>query len=74
MKKKLEDALHEKEESNLHAAMVATDVATSPSLGAALYASRFATNVLRNLRRHKSNKARTLMLLQKPAEPDFSAE
>ncbi|XP_074563991.1 cyclic nucleotide-gated ion channel 1-like [Curcuma longa] len=74
-KKKLEDALHEKEESNLHAAMVASDVAASPSLGAALYASRFATNVLRNLRRHKSNKASgTLMLLQKPAEPDFSAE
>ncbi|URE08947.1 cyclic nucleotide-gated ion channel [Musa troglodytarum] len=71
-RKKLEDALHEKEKK-LQAAMVSGG-ASSPSLGAALYASRFAANVLRNLRRHKSRKAPPLMLLQKPAEPDFSAE
>ncbi|WOL02124.1 cyclic nucleotide-gated ion channel 1 [Canna indica] len=71
-KKKLEDALHEKEKT-LQAAMVLNDGASSTSLGAALYASRFAANILRNLRRHKSNKTHPLMLLQKPAEPDFSA-
>ncbi|RWW23786.1 hypothetical protein BHE74_00000841 [Ensete ventricosum] len=71
-RKKLEDALHEKEK-RLQAAMVSGG-ASSPSLGAALYASRFAANVLRNLRRHKSRKAPPLMLLQKPAEPIFSAE
>ncbi|CAL9093961.1 unnamed protein product [Musa acuminata var. zebrina] len=71
-RKKLEDSLHEKEK-RLQAAMVSGG-ASSPSLGAALYASRFAANVLRNLRRHKSRKAPPLMLLQKPAEPDFSAE
>lgn len=52
---------------------------SSLSLGAALYASRFAGNMLRLLRRSKTRKARLqeivpTRLLQKPAEPDFSAE
>ncbi|KAG1335173.1 putative Cyclic nucleotide-gated ion channel 1 [Cocos nucifera] len=76
-RKKLEDALHEEEE-RLQAAM-ASSAASSPSLGATLYASRFAANVLRTLRRNGTRKGRLqerlpVMLLQKPAEPDFSAE
>lgn len=76
-RKKLEDSLHE-EEIRLQAAM-ASSGAHSPSLGATLYASRFAANVLRTLRRSGTRKARLqerlpVMLLQKPAEPDFSAE
>lgn len=52
---------------------------SSLSLGAALYASRFAGNMLRLLRRSKTRKARLqeslpARLLQKPAEPDFSLE
>ncbi|XP_010925731.1 cyclic nucleotide-gated ion channel 1 isoform X1 [Elaeis guineensis] len=76
-RKKLEDSLHE-EEQRLQAAM-ASSGANSPSLGATLYASRFAAIVLRTLRRSGTRKARLqerlpVMLLQKPAEPDFSAE
>ncbi|XP_008788856.1 cyclic nucleotide-gated ion channel 1 isoform X1 [Phoenix dactylifera] len=76
-RKKLEDALHEEEE-RLQAAMASSGT-SSPSLGATLYASRFAANVLRTLRRSGTRKARLqerlpVMLLQKPAEPDFSAE
>ncbi|OMO50055.1 cyclic nucleotide-gated ion channel 1 [Corchorus olitorius] len=52
---------------------------SSPSLGATIYASRFAANALRALRRNKTRKARVAervppILLQKPAEPDFTAE
>ncbi|XP_008783842.2 cyclic nucleotide-gated ion channel 1-like [Phoenix dactylifera] len=76
-RKKLEDALHEEEE-RLQATM-ASGGAGSPSLGATLYASRFAVNVMRTLRRNGTRKARLqerlpVMLLQKPAEPNFSAE
>ncbi|WOK97194.1 cyclic nucleotide-gated ion channel 1 [Canna indica] len=71
-RKKLEDALCEKER-RLQAVIV-SDGAYSPSLGAALYASRFAANMLRNIRRHRSVQARPVMLLPKPAEPDFSVE
>ncbi|XP_010915663.1 cyclic nucleotide-gated ion channel 1 [Elaeis guineensis] len=76
-RKKLEDALHEEEE-RLQAAMAGSG-ASSPSLGATLYASRFAANVLRTLRRNGTRKARLqerlpVILLQKPAEPDFSGE
>lgn len=46
--------------------------ASSPSLVATLYASRFASNALRNLRQHNNN---TLPLLPpKPSEPDFSVD
>ncbi|CAI0449898.1 unnamed protein product [Linum tenue] len=51
----------------------------SPSLGATIYASRFAANALRLLRRNSTRKARITerlppMMLQKPAEPDFTAD
>uniref|UniRef100_A0ACD5YJB1 Uncharacterized protein n=1 Tax=Avena sativa TaxID=4498 RepID=A0ACD5YJB1_AVESA len=76
-RKKLEDALVEKEK-RLQAAIVSDD-STKLSLGAALYASRFAGNMMRILRRNATRKARLqervpARLLQKPAEPNFFAE
>ncbi|EES04859.2 cyclic nucleotide-gated ion channel 1 [Sorghum bicolor] len=76
-RKKLEEALYEKEK-RLQAAIV-SDGTTSLSLGAALYASRFAGNMMRILRRNATRKARLqervpARLLQKPAEPNFFAE
>ncbi|GKU96660.1 hypothetical protein SLEP1_g9871 [Rubroshorea leprosula] len=49
----------------------ANDAGKSPSLGATIYASRFAANALRSLRQHETSTPR--MLPQKPAEPDFTA-
>lgn len=76
-RKKLEDSLFEKEK-RLQAAIVSDD-STKLSLGAALYASRFAGNMMRILRRNATRKARLqervpARLLQKPAEPNFFAE
>ncbi|XP_020870174.1 probable cyclic nucleotide-gated ion channel 10 isoform X2 [Arabidopsis lyrata subsp. lyrata] len=54
----------------------AATVSSSLSLGGALYASRFASNALHNLRHNISNlpPRYTLPLLpQKPTEPDFTA-
>ncbi|KAM1070299.1 hypothetical protein ACFX13_002163 [Malus domestica] len=77
MKKKLEESLQE-EENRLQDALAKAGV-SSPSLGATIYASRFAANILRTIRRSGTRKARVperlpAMLLQKPAEPDFTAE
>ena len=45
------------------------------SLGAAFLASRFAANALRGVHRNRNAKtARELVKLQKPPEPDFTAE
>lgn len=76
-RKKLEESLRE-EENRLQDAL-ANGGGSSPSLGATIYASRFAANALRALRNKRSKKARMPermppMLLQKPAEPDFTAE
>ncbi|XP_054797809.1 cyclic nucleotide-gated ion channel 1-like [Prosopis cineraria] len=76
-KKKLEESLRE-EENRLQDALAKAG-GSSPSLGATIYASRFAANALRALRRNGSRKTRVPerippMLLQKPAEPDFTAE
>ncbi|XP_059629085.1 cyclic nucleotide-gated ion channel 1 [Cornus florida] len=76
-RKKLEESLRE-EEDRLQDAL-AKGGGSSPSLGATIYASRFAANALRALRRNGARKARmperiSPILLQKPAEPDFSAE
>ncbi|KAF9616354.1 hypothetical protein IFM89_029608, partial [Coptis chinensis] len=76
-KKKLEESLRE-EEDRLQDAL-AKGGGSSPSLGATIYASRFAANALRALRRNGTRKARfqerlPQMLLQKPAEPDFTSE
>ncbi|KAL0299663.1 UNVERIFIED_CONTAM: Cyclic nucleotide-gated ion channel 1 [Sesamum radiatum] len=76
-RKKLEESLRE-EENRLQDAL-AKGGSSSPSLGATIYASRFAANALRALRRNGTRKTRmperiSPMLLQKPAEPDFTAE
>lgn len=74
-KKKLEDSLCV-EEDKLQI-VLSKQTGGSPSLGATIYASRFAANVLRVLHRNRSQKMKVRkrlppMLLQKPAEPDFS--
>ncbi|KAG8094479.1 hypothetical protein GUJ93_ZPchr0012g20958 [Zizania palustris] len=76
-RKKIEDSLLEKEK-RLQLAIV-NDGSTSLSFGAAIHASRFAGNMMRILRRNATRKARLqervpAKLLQKPAEPNFSAE
>ncbi|RWR93269.1 cyclic nucleotide-gated ion channel 1 [Cinnamomum micranthum f. kanehirae] len=76
-KKKLDESLHE-EEDRLQAAL-AKGGGSSPSLGATIYASRFAANALRALRRNGTRKTRLPerlppMLLQKPPEPDFNVD
>ncbi|KAK2993856.1 hypothetical protein RJ640_003968, partial [Escallonia rubra] len=76
-KKKLEKSLCE-EEDRLQDAL-AKEVGTSPSLGATIYAARFAANALRGLRRNQRRSIKLSLkmpplLLQKPTEPDFSAE
>lgn len=76
-RKKLEESLRE-EEDRLQSAL-ARGSGTSPSLGATIYASRFAANALRAIRRNKTRKARMAervspFMPQKPAEPDFTAE
>ncbi|KAF5960057.1 hypothetical protein HYC85_001266 [Camellia sinensis] len=76
-RKKLEESLRE-EENRLQDAL-AMGGGSSTSLGATIYASRFAANALRTLRRNGARRARLPerrqpILLQKPAEPDFTAE
>nr|POF07409.1 cyclic nucleotide-gated ion channel 1 [Quercus suber] len=58
---------------------LANEVGTSPSLGATIYASRFAANALRTLRQNGAHITRVPqrllpLLPQKPAEPNFDAE
>ncbi|KAI3792978.1 hypothetical protein L1987_35590 [Smallanthus sonchifolius] len=71
-RKKLEDSLREEEEDRLQNALSGS----SPSLGATVYASRFAANLLRALRRNGARKNRIPhpLILQKPTEPDFTVE
>lgn len=74
-RKKIEESLRE-EEDRLQAALV-KESGSSPSLGATIYASRFAAKALRALRRNGTRKTRLqermpVMLLQKPSEPDFT--
>lgn len=71
-RKQLRESLRE-EESRLKDALACLE-GRSPSLGATIYASRFASNMLRAMRRNGTRKARMSMLLQKPAEPDFTLE
>ncbi|CAN8302093.1 unnamed protein product [Cochlearia groenlandica] len=77
-KKKLEESLRE-EENRLQDALAKEACGSSPSLGATMYASRFAANILRSIRRSGSVRKPRMpermgpMLLQKPAEPDFNS-
>ncbi|GER34324.1 cyclic nucleotide gated channel 1 [Striga asiatica] len=83
-RRKAEEALLREEEGRLRDAL-ARDGSSGGgpmSFGAAIYASRFAANALRGLKRSGGRKVRAAvgqermpaMLLQKPAEPDFTAE
>uniref|UniRef100_A0A0C9QNM1 TSA: Wollemia nobilis Ref_Wollemi_Transcript_15934_1047 transcribed RNA sequence n=1 Tax=Wollemia nobilis TaxID=56998 RepID=A0A0C9QNM1_9CONI len=66
-----------KEEKRLRAALSGNNGSSSPSLGATIYASRFAANALRFHRQRNiqiPERSTPLIKLQKPAEPDFSAE
>lgn len=77
-RKKMEQSLKE-EEDRLQDALAREGGGSSPSLGATIYASRFAANALRALRKTGTRKTRLPerippMLLQKPAEPDFSVD
>ncbi|KAG5538240.1 hypothetical protein RHGRI_018984 [Rhododendron griersonianum] len=76
-RRKAEKLLRE-EEDRLQDAL-AKEVGTSPSLGATIYASKFAANALRALRRSHAPSPKLprrvpALLLQKPSEPDFTAE
>ncbi|XP_076903502.1 cyclic nucleotide-gated ion channel 1-like [Bidens hawaiensis] len=66
-RRKQEKALWEKE---VRDALANTTAAAAPSLGAAIYASRFAANILHNVRR--TNTPKLSPLPQKPVDPDFS--
>ncbi|XP_057980516.1 cyclic nucleotide-gated ion channel 1-like isoform X2 [Malania oleifera] len=76
-KRKHDNSFHEEEDWLQDA--LAEETGASPSLGATIFASRFAANALRTLRRKsvRSNRVpqRLLPLLPpKPAEPDFTSE
>ncbi|KAK7338053.1 hypothetical protein VNO77_18650 [Canavalia gladiata] len=75
-KKKIERSLREAEDKLQDA--LANEDGSTLSLGATIYASRFAANAIRHLRennRHNRMSQRLLPLLPpKPAEPDFTAQ
>lgn len=77
-RRKLEKSLQEAEDRLKNA--LANEGGSSLSFGAAIYASRFAANALRNLRRGTAQHAKIkerlppLLNLQKPTEPDFTSE
>lgn len=51
------------------------EAVSPPSLAATIYASRFATNALRGVHKLRNTKSsRALVKLQKPPEPDFTAD
>ena len=60
------------EEKRLHDALAKGGETSSPSLGATIYASRFASNMLHKMKRNRSHTPR--LLPQKPVDPDFSAD
>ncbi|KAK1409095.1 hypothetical protein QVD17_35620 [Tagetes erecta] len=71
-RKKVEDSVGVEEEEEEEERLQNYGLSGSaPSLGATMYASRFAGNLVRALRRNGARKKRPLMLLQKPTEPDF---
>lgn len=78
-RKKIERSLREAEERLKDALANENGASSTPSLGATIYASRFAANALRNLRQnseHKNRMAQRLLPLlpQKPTEPDFTSQ
>ncbi|XP_010251498.1 PREDICTED: probable cyclic nucleotide-gated ion channel 5 isoform X2 [Nelumbo nucifera] len=73
-KRKLAELRRKDEESDGAGSESATAVG-STSLGATIFASRFAANAMRGVHRLRNSKGtRELVKLQKPPEPDFSAD
>ena len=74
-KRKALELLRRKEEEEEAEGARASAGSGTYSLGATLLASRFAANALRGVHRNRNAKtARELVKLQKPPEPDFTAE
>ncbi|EPS70634.1 hypothetical protein M569_04125 [Genlisea aurea] len=74
-RKKHEEALRE-QETRLQVALAEGDGGGHTSLGATIYASRFAKNMLKSLNRESARRTaaeRTAARPRKPAEPDFTA-
>lgn len=73
-KRRLEKSLYENEERLQNA--LARESGTTPSFGAAIYASRFAANALQPLRHRNRVPSANLppLLIPRPIEPDFDAE
>ncbi|KAL8541038.1 hypothetical protein ACS0TY_002360 [Phlomoides rotata] len=75
-RRKIERSLEEAEDRRQEAL---SSEGGGPSLHTVIYASRFANNMIRNLRRHHppntlSSPRLPTLLPQKPAEPDFTAQ
>ncbi|CAL9095758.1 unnamed protein product [Musa textilis] len=69
-KRKIAELRRKEEEAGLRKNLVRG----TTSLGAAIYASRFAANALRSVHRLRNRSVMELVRLQKPPEPDFTAE
>ncbi|XP_042432146.1 probable cyclic nucleotide-gated ion channel 5 [Zingiber officinale] len=70
VKRKMAELLQKEEEERRRNNLVKG----TTSLGAAIYASRFAANAMRGVHRLRNRRALGLVRLQKPPEPDFTAE
>lgn len=68
-RKKMEEA-----EAEAEATPASTASGSSYSIGAAFLATKFAANAMRTIHRNRNTKIRDLVKLQKPPEPDFTAE
>ncbi|XP_042003042.1 probable cyclic nucleotide-gated ion channel 5 [Salvia splendens] len=75
-KRKLLEQLRKKEEEEAEAAGASSNSGSSSySIGATFLASKFAANAMRGVHRNRNLKsARELVKLQKPPEPDFTAD
>ncbi|THU67580.1 hypothetical protein C4D60_Mb05t26170 [Musa balbisiana] len=69
-KRKIAELRRKEEEAGLRKNLVRG----TSSLGAAIYASRFAVNALRSVHRLRNRSVMELVRLQKPPEPDFTAD
>ena len=61
------------EEAEAEAVPMST-TGSSSSMGAAFLVTKFAASALRTIHRNRNTRIRELVKLQKPPEPDFTAE
>lgn len=78
-RRNIERSIQEAEEDRLQDALTKEGGGTSPTLGSTIYASKFSANLLGRVRRNHPLTAKLSpklppLLLQKPAEPDFSGQ